>query len=235
MTGRVLHSGTWFVALADEPCPSLSCPLSLSNLVATLPLPQSPSRTSPWCHLSLRSPFFTPSYPRLFPSAYKESQSCVSLREAVCICFSHHLHRGASCERLQLGLEVWETASGSSGVEINRMSRGMDYVSSGIRRGSHSGTEGEGLTMGDGTVLQRLQHSMKSSFYISITPFYTKTSTFNQVFWTWFYVFYFILFQNQHFLNSIRGLLGWEQNVNYLRAIIVHFNVHHLAFKRGGN
>lgn len=194
MTGRVLHSGTWFVALADEPCPSLSCPLSLSNLVATLPLPQSPSRTSPWCHLSLHSPFFTPSYPQLFPSAYKESQSCVSLREAVCICFSRHLHRGASCERLQLGLEVWETVSGSSGAEINRMSRGMDDVSSGIRRGSNSGTEGEGFMMGGCTVLQRLQHSMKSSFCISITPIYTTISTFNKVVWTRFYVFYVILF-----------------------------------------
>lgn len=42
----------------------------------------------------------------------------------MCICFSHHLHRGASCEWLQLGLEVWKAVVSSGGAEINRMSRG---------------------------------------------------------------------------------------------------------------
>lgn len=141
MTALVLHSGTWFVALADEPCPSLSCPLSLSNLVATLPLLQSPSRSSLWCHLSLCFPFFTPSYSRLFPSAYKESQSCVSLRERVCIRFSHHLHRGASCVGLQLGLE---RCGRLRWAVVKLRSTGMTWAWE-----SNSGTEGEGLMMRD--------------------------------------------------------------------------------------
>lgn len=59
----------------------------------------------------------------------------------MCIRFSHHLHRGASCKWLQLELEVWDTGVGSSGAATNRASRG-DGVSSGTRRGCNSGTDG---------------------------------------------------------------------------------------------
>lgn len=48
------------------------------------------------------------------------------LGEHVCICFNHHLHRGASCERLQQELEVWDAVDGSRGDGIDKMSGGDD-------------------------------------------------------------------------------------------------------------
>lgn len=51
----------------------------------------------------------------------------------MCICFSHHLHRGASFEWMQLELQVWNAVVGSRRVEISKISRGDD-VSMGARR-----------------------------------------------------------------------------------------------------
>lgn len=100
----VLHSGTWFVVLAEESCPPTSCPLSLSYLVALLPFLPSP-HFSPSITLFSDSPLqeFT-AFPRL-PTG---SLSGVFLYESVHLCQSLMLHRGASCAGKQLGMEAWE-------------------------------------------------------------------------------------------------------------------------------